>query len=642
MGRSQPAVVGPVSLLDEFRKRVRKFLRFSSLKSIYIPPPSVLSRVGSRLYNDGGDVRHDYEMPRKSFNSGFKLQVFNPKPYQTREVWLPDKSTKISNIFWMTVGRQILLSEKCYPDDDPEVTWERIRHRLNNFGYFDISAYGLQYPREYLLVVAEEIRDMYSNPDIYEQVDILRTIFSNVKLQLEDGSFVTHDKLKRGIGLGYYEDLKTIGICALLADLRPISIYGDQGLLPGDAGYTAFERLKQFGFIMKDNKFENRQKTIKWSGYHMSENLLFRPKRWSEALISILDGRTHWERKASLRSFYEENPELKKRVSCYLPFLYEQVFGYEFFRGDSLLNIDDVGCSALHPMMQGTSKIYKVRALKTPRDNISDNLVFTTPINVHWTSADAIEFSLKRKKLYKTTRRSSSEVFEYSNPRIKLNKTVNPKFNIMQKSVSEWQDLRLIASLGLSMGKVTFNLFGDQLYQAMISCSRAPNPFEAYATGGYRVLTPWRAPPVPSAELRDLVSLLQNNLDRIYDYMVSKLDKSTIDLSTVMSSADEQSAKRKREAKNLPLSCAISEAKRPKIQTICLDDITMVDKVFFPNKRVDGPTTAVDYVGDLLDREFEITDDLYRFGEEEVDLSLYDEDYSHLFDEESETVEEEI
>jgi len=99
------------------------------------------------------------------------------------------------------------------------------------------------------------------------------------------------------------------------------------------------------------------------------------------------------------------------------------------------------------------------------------------------------------------------------------------KYNITQRSIPEWYDLKLVAMYGFSLGKVTSGLFGIDLYKSIIQCGRAPNPFEAYATGGYKVCTPWRCPPAVSSETISLVENLYGNMDQIYNYITSRIDQ---------------------------------------------------------------------------------------------------------------------
>jgi hypothetical protein len=506
-----------------FRNYVKLYLKGLKLNKIFQPPPEVLPKVGSSRYNDGGVEREDWERPKISWTSGFKWQSFNTKPLQTREVWLPDKATKISNSFWMVVGRQILLSDDRYPDPDPEVTWSKIKDRLSSVGMFDISAFGLQYPREYLVAIAECIAYEFPSPDIQEQTDILKRLFSKVSLQMPDGKFLYPP---RGIGLGYYEDLKTIGIMAILNQFDIISLYGDQGIISSEDAIPAFRQLKLFGFKQKPEKEKIHIRSIKWSGRIMSSRSCEKPRLYLEAFQAIFDREFHWERKQAIASFYEQFPELKYRVSKFLVPHYPFLYGWEFDKKESTWPIEEGGISATANPMGGWLRTLKIRHLKSPRDQIVDNLVYSSPFFVDWKRTEAKDFQIKRKEVYKRAVPFPSEVWEYSNPKVVLNKTKHPSFDITQASVSEMMDLKLVAEVGLSLGKVTHNIFGDNLYKALVTCSRAPNFFEAFSTGGYTVKTVWRAPPAVPSESLALVERLYWNLDKMYLYTCSRREAS--------------------------------------------------------------------------------------------------------------------
>jgi len=610
-------------LLPRFRIMVKKYLRSLKIKGIYTPSPLELPKAASSLYNDGGTARHDYELPQKSVQCGFKLQVFNPKPLQTREVWLPDKSTKINNLFWMIVGRQLLLKDTRYPDDDPLVTWSRIKDSLSSFGYFDVSAFGLQYPRELLQIVAEEITSLFPNPDISDQLGILKVLFSRVTLELENGKFVYPT---RGIGLGYYEDLKTIGVLSILDQFGPISVYGDQGLLKESNARLAVDTLRKYGFIIKDNKFEFKQRIVKWAGWSMSVNEASRPKYYIEPLIAFLDGEYHWERKNMIRSYYEAYPELKWKISNYLPLFYELTYGFEFYKTDSFNNIENGGCSATFPFQGGVSKLYKAQRLTTPRASIVDNILYETPFFTEWKRADCKKHQLLRKKVFKTTPEIPSEIFEYSNPRIKLNKSRVVKYSTYQKAISDWYDLRLISLYGYSLGKCTSNLFGEELFKAILSCSRAHNPFEAYATGGYKVLTPWRGPPAVSSELCDLVRFLIHNVTRIEYHLTSRFDIDKFDISSFL----ERDINLKRKLAHSSVeksSVELEEIQHEESVELQYNPVRFTENMILnlPEQRGDIVTDAVQVLSDLDHRFAETDVSHYHFGsEDDMDYLLDD------------------
>jgi hypothetical protein len=514
--------------LDVFRQRVKALLAHINLEKIFVPPPDCVFGADLRLYNDGGVPRKDWERPQTSTTCGFLLQVFNPKPLGTREVWLPDYATKVSNSFWMTIGRQLLSNCRWFPSDDPEETYMRIKARLTEsfFGYFDISAFGLQYPRELLCILTEEIGLHYPNPDMSEQVKILLGLLQRkFPLQTSGTTFVYPT---RGIGLGYFEDLKTLGIMAILMPWQEsvISLYGDQGLISlfrKNFKYlkTIIQELRDFNFIIKDDKVDTKTGVVKWSGWTMGASTKvdrFEKRcHMTSTLMSILDGRYHWERKLRLRSFYGLFPEYQDRFRRF-GFLYETIYGYEFRPGDSLNSILQCGASPHSRMELGTTRWFRVQQLVSPKDQITDNLIFSTPLFMEWKEADAARFDKNRRSCYRTTRGTSYN-FEYCNPQIVPYKSIRPKLSHIMRATSDRTEMRLIAFHGLSTGKFTYGTDKSYWDGILKRHSLAPNPFESFVTGGYSVATSWHHPRRVSAEWLFVVQHLKNHIDDLDTYM---------------------------------------------------------------------------------------------------------------------------
>jgi hypothetical protein len=248
----EPYELGP-ELVKEAHDRIFKYLMKLDVKRIFMPKADVLQKHGNQKYNDGGIVRYDYERPTISFDSSFKYQRFLTQPLTPREVWLPGKAIKQNNVFFMQLHRQFLKADPVYPSPDSEVNHERIKKYLKDgFLKFDISGFGFQYLRELLKIGNRCIQELYPCTTLDEQCEIFERILDNVKVEMPDGTFKYP---QRGIGLGYYEDLKTIVMLALLDHLDPISVYGDQGLLPPFALSFA-EDLQKFQFIMNWEKID--------------------------------------------------------------------------------------------------------------------------------------------------------------------------------------------------------------------------------------------------------------------------------------------------------------------------------------------------------------------------------------------------
>jgi hypothetical protein len=507
--------------LDEFRELVKLYLRSLNLKDLWIPPIEVVLKSGSSRYNDGGNIKRDHQKPEVSFSSGFLYQKFNPKPLGTREVWLPDRATKFNNSFWMIIGRQLLKADPTYPNEDPRITWENIKDKILDTGLFDISGFGFQYPRQLLSIVADEIVKLYPNPDSFEYLNIFNIILDNVKVQMPDGSVQWPP---RGIGLGYYEDLKTIGMNAILAKFDPISVYGDQGILPGNKLQDAVDSMRSFGFIIKPGKYDRHAPPIKWAGWMMKPSAAERPKQVFEPLVSLFRAEFHWERKAILRSIMNEDPAFYKKHDLLISFQYELLFGYEYTRGDSLWNFRNGGTSSLAPVNSGDLRTFACQRLITPRDQIIDHMIYETPYYTEWHRSEAKAFQIRRKKLYKSNIKGNTWIQEYASPIVELNKTRKPQLGILASSVSDLVETKLIVNYGISTGKLTFGLNSDQMRSALRLNSHYRNPFEAYATGGYSVETVWRAPPAIPEEWLFLMEKAATSFDSMYTHRSTRLD----------------------------------------------------------------------------------------------------------------------
>lgn len=596
------------TILSKFRQIIISFMKSLNLDSIYIPPPDLILKVTSARYNDSGTVRRDFELPQKSLNSGFLYQKFNPKPLQPREVWLPDKATKINNQFWMMIGRQILKAVPYYPDDDPEVTHEAIKSKLVwAFGYFDLPGYGFQYPREYLVIIAEVISRLYSNPDIFEFTNIFRRICSSVKVEMPDGTFKFPP---RGIGLGYYEDLKTIGIMALLhhIDIKPISVYGDQGLVnPGDER-KVLKVLNEFQFVMDKTRIDSKT-VVKWSGMTMTQKSSERIRETLDPIMSAFKAQYHWERKNILRSFSIERPDIYKKWDKYIPFLYETLFGWEFHKGDSLLNFSNGGLSMLHPVTTGNLRSWAVERLTTPRDKIVDDFIYETPFYTEWKRSEAKAFSIMRKNIYKNSSKGSTLIRDYAKPVYYLNRNRKPMLPYLARCISDSAESKMIVHYKQTTGKFTSGLRGDDVHLALQRCSTARNPFEAYSTGGIRYGTVWRATARVCPDWLFIGDLLSSSYDLVSASRVQRYDSVNPPMSANMLRNDRNLKRSLLDFdinKVVPTPLEQSESKRPLIR-VTLDQLKVA--VSHENTQTTEFQPITNLVEDIVSREFQETEE---------------------------------
>jgi len=610
----------PVSLnIPLFSEMVYKFLVDLKVNHIDIPSPEMVLKVGSARYNDGGRVKRDFELPTVSLNSGFLYQKFCPKPRQPREVWLPDKVTKINNNFWMFIGRSILTRVPYYPDSDPRVTYSKIRERLSNFEYFDFPGYGFQYPREYLVIVAETIARLYSHPDIFECLDIFKRICGSVKVQMDDGLFRYPP---RGIGLGYYEDLKTIGTMAVIHyhKFNPISIYGDQGLLPS-MNYKVFVKaFSDLGFIISRSRMDTKR-LVKWAGWTMSTTLFYKIRSTFEPLVSAFRSQYHWERKMILRSFAKEHRNLYLKYEKFIPTLYESSFGYEYYKGDAFSNFENGGLMISTPRLEGNLKTWKVERLISPSDIIHDDFIYNTPFFTEWKRADSKKFSLLRKSVYKNSRPCSTMILDYASPRIELSNNRVPELPHMARVISDSMESKLLVNHLQTSGKFTMGLTSEQMDSALRLCSMARNPYEAYATGGYRYLTVWHALPRVSSEWVELNEILHTSVSMIYSHRATFYNTFEVPINIEPSSRP----KRKRIGDNKTIVTDLDPAMEPR-QSLTRVTLDMLRETVHRKEvpRDDTLRPVTDILSDIHTRQLCLVDDNISVYEDIIEDYLED------------------
>jgi hypothetical protein len=515
----------------EFRTRVTLFLKRYAPKKLFLPSIHACLRVGMQRYNDGGETRRDSELPKNSWNSGFLLQEFMTGPLTPREVWLPGRTIKANNSFWFSITDQICRACPwfAYNYSTVEELYNSIKvHLEGNLSFFDVSGYGLQYPRPLLRIIVEEIRSLYYDaPRLVEQADYLLNLLESVEVQLPSGRFIHPPE--RGIGLGYYEALKTIGVLAILMHLKPISIYGDQGFLPSqpeksitslsnfkryDGGsYGPRRELETFGFYFKDSEKAPEvtfaQYGIPWSGTIMSKEKLTLKKSLLPQLFGALSGEFHWERKNALRSIIF--PREMEYMWNYIAFQYELVFGWEFTPGDSMGHPDNAGVNPLATRVVGFDLLRYVDSLEPPKHSFESQMSLSIyPTRNPIPASEAKKFSIKRKKTYLTTKNiPNSYSLEAINPRIRLNNNIRPELSNEAKSTPFWQAARLLLMDGVHTGTITCGLTNEKARRALSSHSLAPNPFEAKATGGYSIETLHYHPSGPPEELVELMDCIE-------------------------------------------------------------------------------------------------------------------------------------
>jgi len=518
---------------DSFRSLVKDFLKKYAPKKLFVPPYQACLRVGNRKYNDGGEVRHDYESPKNSWNSSFKLQSFMTGPLTLREVWLPGRVTKMSNSFWFSILDQIIRNVPYYANNfsTAEELWENIKTKLHgNAVLFDVSGFGIQFPRSLLDILCDEIEELYhSSPELSGRVKELHTILKEVWVEKEDGTFL---KPPRGIGLGYYESMKTLCVLAILDHTNPISVFGDQGLVPFSIKKRKDhprELLKAHGFlfekITKARILTDINTGVLWAGAHMTPSSFRMKKSWTPSFAGASGGMYHWERKLAFRSMIL--PKECNHFWKYLAFQYELAFGYEFFAGESYNNFLDLGLSPDGIRERGNTRYTAVNQLVPPKANFTSSMVRSVFPTREVTIPRRIckAFSIKRQKAFRSNRIINDYQYEYSNPRIEMNNKIKPNLDAVARATPFWMAARQLILNNVDSGKIPCGLKDDwDLRQSISKFPLAENPFEARATGGYTVQSVYKGNFGTTTEHFELYQCLRDSIQAGEGHFVYRKD----------------------------------------------------------------------------------------------------------------------
>jgi hypothetical protein len=122
-------------------------------------------------------------------------------------------------------------------------------------------------------------------------------------------------------------------------------------------------------------------------------------------------------------------------------------------------------------------------------------------------------FSRERKKVYRSTRPFDMDIVRYIHPEIVMNKTKRPFMNDFARSLSRWADIRSLIFDGKTSGKITYCLDDEAVADAPYRQRYARDPWEARATGGYKILTQHRTTRGASEEDDELAEIILRSSD---------------------------------------------------------------------------------------------------------------------------------
>ncbi|USW07206.1 putative RNA-dependent RNA polymerase [Starmerella bacillaris ormycovirus 1] len=334
---------------ERFRKLAYESIKKMGPNSL----PSIQSGYGYKLstskFNDDGVSKYDYERPTR-FKGPFKYQKIYTAPGTVREVWLPSKAYKTNSSWWHEYAYAILQE---YPyvvqNEDATDIAKRIGTRFRECKAVDLKGFGLQFPREYILILIEVINSLYPNEIGEENMQIAKTLFSEMCVDDYEGNVSLP---RRGVGLGYYTSLMTLAVAIILQDVYVIMMFSDDILVDSTQYEKCCETLVEYGFILNEKKCGRE-----WTSWPLFAGRTVVPGKYTlhygtnnGPVAAVFNARYHWQRKQIIST-------LTSRWQLVFMFQYRHIFGHEFHKMESLLHVNDGGVGTLvHPLQGFTEK----------------------------------------------------------------------------------------------------------------------------------------------------------------------------------------------------------------------------------------------------------------------------------------------
>jgi len=468
--------------IAKFRAKAKIYLDKICPRSINLPEEEMALKIGTSWYKDGPTQKRDFEKPEYSYSGSLRYQKFMTGPATVREVWLPPKAYKLSSTWWHLLLTEIIKSQKDIAvNEDILEIFKDVSKRWKPNRSIDLKGCGLQYPREYLLVIMEEIARIYNIEEIYEQKTIAENLFSTLSVEMDANKYVYP---KRGVGLGYFAHLMTVASRIILDDCYVIKMFSDDILVRDQDYEKACSYFEEFGMVLNEKKcgIYSKEETI-FAGHVMNRRAQYpgNLSNYQGPMAAMFTKRYHWERKQIATLLDSEQQR-------YVAYHYERIFGYEFFRGESMLHPDNGGIYVAAPVIGGTTDLQCMKHFKSPYQETMEDIVFGMPFyNNQMGLQTAREFHNLRKRVWKDRVVISTWMDEAVHPETTSNLTEQYLKSKLALKAPSWSEDQLMAYHGQHFGLKTCGLSGEDILHALYQNKYSRNPYHDYVTGGSEV-----------------------------------------------------------------------------------------------------------------------------------------------------------
>jgi len=444
-----------------FRANLKRFFNKIKLPSIIeIPHEEELFNPDEKKIFSNGNIMMDCEDPLYS-HGRFLYQDFMTAVASPREVWLPSKEYKIKSKFWHLVTKEILKGiPYCALDLSEDAISELVlKRKTGPVRTLDIKGFGLQFPREYIKEIISLLCELYPQLKFMEE----STLGILDSIEVEVGNNII--KPNRGVGLGYFTNLMVLAVYTMLQDFDIIASFADDTLIDYDDYNEARSNIEWYGLPINEKK---SGKTWVYHTYFVG-NLITEVDthlllHHSSELNSIFNQRYYWERKHIISNL----PTEWQVIAAYHT---ERLIGYEFYRGESLTNLNDGGSLSCIPEEHGCSR--------------SKYACDTYPITrkLLW-KLEAFPGSLPletRKDLHtsRKTRWLSKIRKEHSDLDVEVVIPESPYPRMRTYLYPDWAE-RTQINQNVTSGNTVYDLSDREVSQALVGYSASENPISSF------------------------------------------------------------------------------------------------------------------------------------------------------------------
>jgi hypothetical protein len=495
----------PKDTQDIFRSTFERFILDIDLPCLEVPKFNAWVHCAGSKYADGHLIKDDSEKPEITWEGPMIYQSFWTSPISKREVWLPSKSYKMASTYWHLISEQFVEKvPEMVGNEDMESIAKSVLNRMRKCIELDLKGFGIQFPRSLLKIAIETISKIYPNDENNRIAEYTIKLLDDLRVLMPDGSTL---KPSRGKGLGYFETLAALCICAIMkdADAYLVKMFHDDILVDYNDADKAIASLEFYGLVLKperetwyytpyflncmivkqvDNKRLDKKTTylIKW---HQS----------NAAINAVCTQRYHFERKGLFLSNV-------KRDRYKMAFHYVRCFGYEYSPLEVYNHPNEWGLNPDAPELHGWVKGGALRKFRMPKmpDVLKSRLAsYYFPFSDRKVKSKFSAVRKKAKKLLNTVKYTWFD--EYLHPEGEEAPWLFTNFDkgFFQTSntyTPYWYDLRMLLRTGYTTGRALRSLDKKTFLDFLVRFAIYDDPVGVGKSGGliYNGQVPMKQP----------------------------------------------------------------------------------------------------------------------------------------------------